>query len=57
MDKLTPCPIPTIRGDVMISDALEALLRSGRNKLLVVDEAGRLKGVMTPVDLLGREPR
>jgi NADH dehydrogenase len=53
--KLTPCAIPTIHGETLIADGLEALLRSGRNKLLVIDADGKLQGVMTPVDLLGRE--
>jgi NADH dehydrogenase len=53
--KLTPCAIPTIQSDVLIGDALETLMRSSRSKLVVVDGAGRLQGVMTPIDLLGRE--
>ena len=52
--KLTPGAIPTIPGDTLITDALETLLRSGRNKLLVIDPAGKLQGVLTPIDLLAR---
>jgi NADH dehydrogenase len=52
--KLPPCAIPTIHAETTINDALETLMRSGRNKLLVVDGAGRLKGVLTPIDLLAR---
>jgi NADH dehydrogenase len=54
VDQLTPCAIPTIHGDISVNDGLETLMRSGRNKLLVVDGAGRLQGVLTPIDLLGR---
>ncbi|MGA3171655.1 MAG: FAD-dependent oxidoreductase [Chthoniobacteraceae bacterium] len=53
MDKLTPLSIPTIHADTLVTDALETLMRSGRNKLLVVDPAGKLQGVLTPIDLLG----
>ena len=52
--KLKPGAIPTIHSDTVINDALETLMRSGRNKLLVVDGEGRLKGVLTPIDLLAR---
>jgi len=51
---LKPCAIPTIRAETPINDALETLMRSDRNKLLVVDDAGRLQGVLTPIDLLAR---
>jgi NADH dehydrogenase len=53
-DKLTPAPIPTIHYDTLIADGLETLMRSGRNKCLVVDDAGKLQGVLTPIDLLAR---
>jgi len=55
MDKLTPCAIPTIHADTLVNDALETLMRSGRNKLLVIDPGGKLQGVLTPIDLLGRD--
>jgi NADH dehydrogenase len=51
---LKPCAIPTIHAETPINDALETLMRSDRNKLLVVDDAGRLQGVLTPIDLLAR---
>jgi NADH dehydrogenase len=53
-DKLTPSAIPTIHSDTVIADGLETLMRSGRNKCLVIDEAGKLQGVLTPIDLLAR---
>jgi NADH dehydrogenase len=54
-DKLTPSAIPTIHGETLIADALETLMRSGRNKCLVIDQAGKLQGVLTPIDLLARQ--
>jgi CBS domain containing-hemolysin-like protein len=29
-------------------------MRSGRNKCLVVDDSGKLQGVLTPIDVLAR---
>jgi len=55
MSSLTPAAIPSVHSDLLINDALETLMRSGRNKLLVTDPAGKLTGVLTPIDLLGRE--
>jgi len=55
VEKLAPCAIPTIQGATLIDDALETLMRSGRNKLLIADSDGKLQGVLTPIDLLGRE--
>ena len=55
--KLTPCTVPTISVDTLVSDALETLMRSGRNKLIAVDAAGHLQGILTPIDLLAREPQ
>jgi NADH dehydrogenase len=52
--KLTPSAIPTVQAGTLISDALETLMRSSRNKCLVIDSAGKLQGVLTPVDLLAR---
>jgi len=54
-DKLTPLAIPTIHGETLICDGLETLMRSGRNKCLVIDQEGKLQGVLTPIDLLARE--
>jgi NADH dehydrogenase len=52
--KLTPGAIPTIQSATLIADGLETLMRSGRNKCLVIDSAGKLQGVLTPIDLLAR---
>jgi len=54
MDKLPPCAIPTVHADMLITDSLETLMRSGRNKCLVIDDAGKLMGVLTPIDLMAK---
>jgi NADH dehydrogenase len=53
--KLIPSAIPTIQAGTLIADGLETLMRSGRNKCLVIDPAGKLQGVLTPIDLLARD--
>jgi NADH dehydrogenase len=52
LEKLAPSAIPTVHADTLVTDALETLMRSSRNKLLVTDLAGKLQGVLTPIDLL-----
>ena len=42
---------------MFVDAALETLLRSGLNKLLVVDAAGHLEGVLTPIDLLAHREK
>jgi NADH dehydrogenase len=54
MDKLPPSAIPTVHADMLITDSLETLMRSGRNKCLVIDDTGKLKGVLTPIDLMAK---
>jgi NADH dehydrogenase len=54
MEKMRPFPIPCIRADTPVTDCLETLMRSGRNKCLITDEAGKLQGVLTPLDLMAR---
>ncbi len=56
-DKLVPSAIPTIHEDILVADGLETLMRSGRNKCLVIDRSGKLQGVLTPIDLLARSER
>jgi NADH dehydrogenase len=53
-DKLTPAAISSIHVDTLIGDGLETLMRSGRNKCLIIDETGKLQGILTPIDLLAR---
>jgi len=54
LDKIAPSQLPTVRTDAPIPQAMETLMRSGRNKLLAVDAAGALKGILTPIDLLAQ---
>jgi NADH dehydrogenase len=46
--------LPTVRPETPVSEAIERFCRSGKNKLLVVDGDGKLHGVLTPIDLLGK---
>lgn len=56
LEKLVPINLPTVLPGTPIPEAVERFLRSGRHKLLVVDESARLMGILTPVDLLARQP-
>lgn len=47
--------IPTLHVDTLIADGLETLMRSGRNKCLVIDGDGKLAGVLTPIDLMAKD--
>lgn len=49
---LTPIPLPTIRAEASIGEAVECFCRKGRQKILVVNDQGCLEGILTPVDLL-----
>jgi signal-transduction protein with cAMP-binding, CBS, and nucleotidyltransferase domain len=44
--------LPTVLPGTGVPEVVERFCRSGRHKLLVVDEAGKLHGVLTPIDLL-----
>jgi len=55
--QLKPAAIPTLRGETLIDDGLETLMRSGRNKCLVIDAAGKLVGVLTPIDVMARSEK
>jgi NADH dehydrogenase len=54
LSKLTPINLPTVLPQTPIPEAVERFLRSGKHKLLVVDESAKLCGILTPVDLLAR---
>ena len=47
-------PLPTVRPETPVTDAVERFCRSGKNKLLVVDSDGKLQGVLTPIDLMAK---
>lgn len=46
----------TVLPETTIPAAMERFCRSGSGKLLVVDEQNRLRGILTPIDLLGARP-
>jgi NADH dehydrogenase len=52
----TTTQLPTVRPETPVAEAVERFCRSGKNKLLVVDAEGALRGVLTPIDLLSRRP-
>ena len=54
VDKLRPASIPTVRPDTLITDCIDTLMRTGRNRCLIVDEAGKLQGVLTTLDMIAR---
>lgn len=54
LSKLTPINLPTVLPQTPMPEAVERFLRSGKHKLLVVDETAKLCGILTPVDLLAR---
>ena len=54
LEKIVPVNLPTVLPQTPVPEALERFIRSGKHKLLVVDEAGKLRGILTPVDLLAQ---
>ncbi len=44
--------LPKIQESTLISDCLETMVRGGSNKLLVIDEAGKLAGILSIRDVL-----
>ena len=49
--------LPTVRPDTPVTGTVERFIRSGKDKLLVVDADGKLHGVLTPIDLLRQAPK
>lgn len=47
--------LPTCLDDATVLEALELMVRLGRYKCLVIDAEGRLKGILTVMDLLGED--
>jgi NADH dehydrogenase len=47
--------LPVSSADDRVEDAVEGMIRSGRQKCLVTDSEGRLVGLLSVMDLLGRE--
>lgn len=55
LESITAASLPTINDHTSVEDALERMLRTGKNKLLVTDDGGRLCGIVTLVDIVGQE--
>lgn len=49
--------LPTCGRDIEVKQALEKMVRAGRQKCLVVDDEQRLLGIVTIMDLLGEAAR
>ena len=54
LEKIAPLNLPTVLPQTPVPEAVERFLRSGKHKLIVVDEASKLCGILTPVDLLAK---
>jgi NADH dehydrogenase len=51
-----PVPMyPSVLPETSVTEAVERFCRSGRHKLLVIDSAQHLCGILTPVDLFGKD--
>lgn len=50
--KVTLSHVPILREDSSVDDMIEYLIRSGANKLLVIDKEQRLRGIITMMDLI-----
>jgi len=44
--------MPTVKGAMSVGDVMKSFIRSGSNKVLVVDENNTLKGIVTVMDLM-----
>ncbi len=52
LEKLPTSVLPTINKDATGSDIIDIFLRSGRNKILVIDSDEKLLGIITLLDLV-----
>ena len=48
--------VPTVSGDTSVSDVMKCFIRTGSNKVLVVDDAEHLQGIVTVMDLVAAGP-
>ena len=55
--KIMTSPVLTVRGDIIISNFIDRLLKNGINGMPVVDSEGRLEGIATRTDLFAFELR
>jgi CBS domain-containing protein len=44
--------VPTVQPDATVRDAVEVLIRSATNKLVIVDAGQKLQGIVTVMDLV-----
>lgn len=52
IDRVARVQLPTTNAEQTVAAAMEQLIRSGASKLLVTDEAGTLRGIVTVIDFL-----
>ena len=52
LKKVTPSALPSVRRDSSMEEIVERLVRSGANKLLVLDDHRHLAGIITVMDLV-----
>ena len=55
LDKISKMNFATVAPETPVPEALERFIRSGRQKLLVVDNDQKLRGILTPIDLLSKK--
>ena len=55
MKEMELAALPVIAEDVSVNRIIELLIRSGANKLLVVNSENRLQGIITIMDLVTAE--
>lgn len=55
LDKIPRVNFTSVTPETPASEALEQFIRSGHQKLLVVDHDQKLRGILTPIDLLSRK--
>jgi len=49
---MTLARVPTVPSDTSVSDVMKSFIRTGSNKLLVVDDTEHLQGIVTVMDLM-----
>ncbi len=52
LSEITSSACATVNRDTSVPEAIERFYRSGRNKVLVLDENKALCGILTPIDLM-----
>lgn len=56
LSEIEPSACGTVRRETTVPEAIERFYRSGRNKVLVLDEDDALCGILTPIDLMAQAP-